>query len=689
MFAGQGGETSCFEAVAAGEIYCQICHTRGPAPLASVGTCLGVCETCQGQQVINLMLQQLAGQAPAQPMDGKEAGKDLLAILKHEVPSELPHVPGLLTYKQLQTDVWPEYLEDQYDCASTEQPSGDEPAEQLEGDETLMYDGELYDVFYPGVASPDEAEEVSTTCSEPRSSGSCAPPALSRQNSAEAAVADIVDCMRTANEARYPARARLFGLVQQAAEQALGAHFQRLALIGSTALRIDTPDSDLDVVAFTRSIPQEGQPFCSSAAPNPAESLRRIARAIQQKDSKVKLQVVDCARVPVLTVASEDGNITLDLTVDQPLGEWHVRWFESLWQSDSDIAYSTLQELPDPIPEAFPDAWELNLEAMVLRLVKWWVRRRCIPLPKEGGYPSIVWTLMVLHVLRCTLFVRIMPLSLDRQAGASQQSRALLGGIAAFFNRFSECQFAGTLCFSSGSYGTHTAFHPLVQDEDSMNDWQISPPPQSGSLSVLDPTTTSEASLAWGIQPSDLAPTLPPATMLLQAWELQRAQHLSAVALAAAHEELPGVSGGLALLELFAEAGQASNTLPAAMPVDPAGVLLLREGELMVGVLKKISAKPGWSAPFLHRRDVQSGLAVELCDVNNDGVLTPRRGLVSEHWFHPWDFVCMVVLEKTMVKARRQGKHTPYTRATVQRFRLSKDSLERWRGMLELLHMHN
>eukprot|EP00930_Biecheleria_cincta_P040225 TRINITY_DN27576_c0_g1_i1.p1 TRINITY_DN27576_c0_g1~~TRINITY_DN27576_c0_g1_i1.p1 ORF type:complete len:689 (-),score=124.45 TRINITY_DN27576_c0_g1_i1:133-2199(-) len=688
MPAGQQGEAGS-GAFAAGEIYCQVCQTRGPAPLASLGTFVGVCETCQGRQAISSLLllqQQLAGQTLFQPINGKEAGKHLLAMLKHEIPNELPCVPGLLSLTQLQSNLWPEYIE-AYDSGCTEKLDGNEPAEQLEGDETLMFNGELYDVFYPGVSSPDEIEEVSTTCSEARSFGSCAAAThattLSRQNSAEAGIADIVDCMRTANVARYPARARLFALVQQAAEQALGAHFERLALIGSTALRIDTPDSDLDVVAFTRSVPQEGQSFCLIAAPKPAESLRRIARAIQAKDSQVKLQVVDCARVPVLTVAAEDGSITLDLTVDQPLGEWHVQWFQSLWQSDSDIAYSTLQELPDTTPEEFLDSWDLTLEAMVLRLVKWWLRRRCIPLPKEGGYPSIVWTLMVLHVLRCTLFVN------ECDARASQQSRALLEAIAAFFDRFSECGFAGTLCFSSGSYGTHAAFHPLVQGQNSMDDWQTSLEPNSGYLSVLDPTTTSEASLAWGIQPSDLAPMLPPATMLLQSWELQRAQRLSATALAAAYEELPGVSGRAALQELFAEAGQTSNTLPAAMPVDPTGVLLLREGELQVGILKKISPKPGWSAPFLHRRDVHSGIAVELCDVKKDGVLIPQRGLVSEHWFHPWDFVCTVNLEKTLVRARRHGKNTQYHRPAEQRFRLSKDSLERWKDMWALLIVHN
>jgi len=111
---------------------------------------------------------------------------------------------------------------------------------------------------------------------------------------------------------------------------------------------------------------------------------------------------VDCARVPVLTVWSKDGRLSLDLTVDQPLGEWHVLWFQSLWQWDP---FASLPEtLPPPIGED-KKHWSAGLEATVLRCIKWWLRRRNIPVSKEGGYPTVVWTLMVLHVLRCSVFV--------------------------------------------------------------------------------------------------------------------------------------------------------------------------------------------------------------------------------------------------------------------------------------------
>jgi len=222
---------------------------------------------------------------------------------------------------------------------------------QLEGDETLLGpDGDLYDVFYPS-AGADEKEEVSTACSESQADfmyepgdiadKECHPyPVFScRESSAEAGIADVVEFMRNAAVARYPARARFFELVQEAAAEALGMHFERLALVGSTALKIDTPDSDLDVVAFTRAALKEADSDAQelSFPPSPVESLRRIAQRLAARDAGLKLQLVDCSRVPVLTVVSADEELSLDLTVDQPLGELHVLWFQKFWREPSEV----------------------------------------------------------------------------------------------------------------------------------------------------------------------------------------------------------------------------------------------------------------------------------------------------------------------------------------------------------------
>ncbi|CAJ1367603.1 unnamed protein product [Effrenium voratum] len=473
---------------------------------------------------------------------------------------------------------------------------------------------------------------------------------MSRQRSAEVGIEGIVDFMRTATKARYPSRVRLYKLVHSAAQSALAEHFERMALIGSTALRIDTPDSDLDVVVYTRA----EEPL------NPVEALRKITEVLKSEED-LKLQLVDCARVPVLTVLSEDGRLSLDLTVDQPLGEWHVLWFQSLWQWAPLPATETL---PPPMEEG--DDWASGLEATALRCIKWWLRRRNIPVSKEGGYPTVVWTLMVLHVLRCSVFV---------DESKKHGNRALLGAIAAFFDRFASERSGGTLSFCMGPDGMSSAFHPQYEEPHLRYTSE-----SYGALSVLDPTTTCEQSIAWGVMPSDLAPPLPPATRLLHSYELRRAQRLSAQVLSAEREV--GDGGGQALEDLFTETSTACNTMPAAMPSHTLGVMVLRDGELSVGLLTKVWPKPGWTAPFLHRRDTHSAFCLQLCEVRCDGLLTPWESMVKQHWFKACDFVCLAGLQPMVTRGQCRGK---YLRRERNRWKLDPESLERWHQMYELL----
>eukprot|EP00435_Cladocopium_sp_Y103_P056364 s361_g19.t1 len=229
---------------------------------------------------------------------------------------------------------------------------------------------------------------------------------------------------------------------------------------------------------------------------DPVDALQKIAECLKEEEA-LKLQLVDCARVPVLTVWSEDGRLSLDLTVDQPLGEWHVLWFQSLWQWDP---FAALPEtLPPPIGED-KDHWSSGLEATALRCIKWWLRRRNIPVSKEGGYPTVVWTLMVLHVMRCSVFV-------NEEGKKEQGQRALLSAIAAFFDRFAGSGLMGTLCFSMGPDGVSSVFHPCEEGQALMDYTSETP-----GFSVLDPTTTCDLSVAYGVVPSELAPPLPPAT---------------------------------------------------------------------------------------------------------------------------------------------------------------------------------
>eukprot|EP00434_Breviolum_minutum_P024537 symbB.v1.2.021672.t1/scaffold1886.1/size97136/11 len=208
------------------------------------------CEVCHGRKVIGSLLGQLET-APVDP----DAGQQLLAMLQPMQSEWLwngemdPENFGYLGCDYMD---YVNYLEPWSDGGSS--------ASQLEGDETLIGpDGAVYDVFYPS-KSGDEKEETSTTCSD--CAGSPVP--MSRQRSAETSIAGVLDFMRSTALARYPARVQLYEKVCSAAKTALGAHFGRMALIGSTALRIDTPDSDLDVVVYTCTSALKQKTFCGA-----------------------------------------------------------------------------------------------------------------------------------------------------------------------------------------------------------------------------------------------------------------------------------------------------------------------------------------------------------------------------------------------------------------------------------------
>jgi len=318
---------------------------------------------------------------------------------------------------------------------------------ELSGDESLLGpDGELYEIFYPGDSPP---EELSPRFAETSSDASVGSPDQhvtlelhsgtevaaagnwqsldtgtgKPQTSAEVGILGILTFMRGVAAVSYPARSQLFDTVQTAAAIALGDHFERFALVGSTALRIDTPDSDLDAVVFTRSsVSPSGEDLHPPLA---TDALRRITEMLRASDPSLRLQLVDCTRVPVLTVFSSDGELSLDLTVDQPLSEWHVLWLQSQ-RKDPVFDLPFMQGVPVPTL----DGWEQGLEAAALRCIKWWLRRRHIPVSKEGGYPTVVWTLMVIHALRCSVFYNE---GNGDDACTTVNERTLLGAIAAFF----------------------------------------------------------------------------------------------------------------------------------------------------------------------------------------------------------------------------------------------------------------
>jgi len=515
-----------------------------------------------------------------------------------------------------------------------------QPSSAWGGEDIVGPDGEIYEVFYPKAHEDDELEGPDGMSTQLPGSPqdlelveefeTWQPVVDWVSTEAEVRIAAMVEHMSRQAVSSYPARHALFETVKAATEEALGDHFDSFALVGSTAMRIDTPDSDLDAVAFTKD---------AAGSPEPRDALRLVAERLEEREGgQLGLQLVPCARVPVLTVLSADGTQSLDLTVNETVGLWHVWWFQT----------HRAQLVTDPIPLQYVPAPALEgssqgLEADALRCVKWWLRRRRIPVAKEGGYPSVVWTLVVLHVLRCSLFL----------AGGDGQrdSLTLLGALAAFFDRLAESGLTGTFFFEGG---TNAAF---LQGA-------AAAPPASG-LSVIDPTTTCEESVAWGITPTDLAPKTSAATQLLHRCELRRAQRLSAIALGVGRVDsqeraAAELSGAEALQELFADVGESVNSLPSEVPAEPCAVVAVQEGgAVLTGLLEQVRPKPGWTAPFLRRDDIRSGFALRRCEVDTvTGSLVEYQDADALEWFHPSDFVCAVPLRRCREPAAgRQQAH--------------------------------
>mmetsp|Transcript_22769 Transcript_22769/g.51985 ORF Transcript_22769/g.51985 Transcript_22769/m.51985 type:complete len:891 (+) Transcript_22769:110-2782(+) len=561
---------------------------------------------------------------------------------------------------------------------------------KVSGDETMEGpDGHMYEVFYPECCSPENLlAEVETTVPD---SHETSPRNLSTSSSASSAgegcgsqqvpmlpeepqeclcahsntaaeqwIEDIMHFMCSLSYERYPSRVRLFEMVQGAVTTALGDSFERLALVGSTALRIDTPDSDLDAVAFTRQVSKSEE---ASKPPMPAEALHWIAMVLAGFDATLNLQLVDCTRVPVLTVSTCDGQLSLDLTVDQHLSESHVLWYQSQ-QAEPWRAPAPLHSVPPPLLLG----WEQGLDSAALRCVKWWLRRRRLPVGKEGGYPTFVWTLMVIYVLRCSLLVKESSCSIcgcsNDKAPSPTSPRTLLGAIAAFFDRFADGGLQGRLFFRNGS----AVFQDCAQAGIEL-----------GEFSVFDPTTTDEINMASGASPVELAPQISMATKLLYAYELHRAECLTTAAIASEATAFAQQECNV-LRRLFADIDEWQNALPATLSEHTlTGVYVVCAGQLHLGLLQEIQPKPGWTATFLHRADDRSDLWAQICTVDRyTGLVTPvplEEG--SGMWFHPCDFVCQAFLN---VEACPEQGYTS--------MRLEGEALERWFDMNAILGNH-
>eukprot|EP01053_Blabericola_migrator_P001961 Blabericola_migrator_1__1960@NODE_1534_length_4329_cov_124_536368_g1008_i0_p1_GENE_NODE_1534_length_4329_cov_124_536368_g1008_i0NODE_1534_length_4329_cov_124_536368_g1008_i0_p1_ORF_typecomplete_len1372_score180_69PAP_central/PF04928_17/0_00043NTP_transf_2/PF01909_23/0_1_NODE_1534_length_4329_cov_124_536368_g1008_i01014216 len=173
-----------------------------------------------------------------------------------------------------------------------------------------------------------------------------------------------------------------------------------ISVAGSTAYEVDAKGSDLDVVLLTNL----GAPLWVlqhimnylSATQNYHKKTGRSSWPLRD----VKLQLVQSARVPVLSIATPKG-LLCDVSVNTLNSVKHTEYFKRVISCK---------------PQLRP----------LMRLMKYWAKVRRLPTMKEGGLPAIVWMMITVYFANCPLNTLIDSLKpYEEEAWASSHKASL------------------------------------------------------------------------------------------------------------------------------------------------------------------------------------------------------------------------------------------------------------------------
>lgn len=350
-------------------------------------------------------------------------------------------------------------------------------------------------------------------------------------------------------------------LVETACRAATGTDFKKLVLVGSIALSLETPGSDVDLVCLTTSTAQGVDTI------DILHKVREFLMANYQHSGypdNFRALVIDDARVPILSLLS-GNHVLVDLSVNSQNSLDHVDWFRRV----------------GPAPTSLASVTDIPVRTAALRLIKWWLRLRRLPRAKSGGLPTIAWMLLVIH-------------SSSEHAntahpggGGDRRMAQILGLLSSFFQMYTTVSgLDGVLQFeqdsSSSTFQRRDGARKLCQAE----------------LTVVDPNS--------GI---NLTPPMSPAMHLLLVHELLRARSLL--------KEASPTGNSTWLQRVFEPVPEFSNSLPAST-TETFGALVLvekaAEGVCTVELVRisKIHKLPWWKAPFLPRWDRQTTLEAQL-----------------------------------------------------------------------------
>jgi len=446
---------------------------------------------------------------------------------------------------------------------------------------------------------------------------------------------------------------QLVSAVEDACRSALGSRFRMLELVGSTALGIETPGSDVDVVCFTSDshadeelAHMEAERLATVQRAQDLEALQRVHAALSKfigryADMSIVSAGICEARVPILGVlwSFPAGSIAVDLSMNQQRPVDHVRWFQQ-------VAGTQL-----PVVHKSPPVAASKL-VTVVRCIKWWMKQRQIPRFKEGGLPTFVWLLLALHI--CSSHKDEENSDEGKKIGEERPIVAIVKMLAAFFHHYaSAASMNGTLSFRTSPVSSEFKAAPQV---DSFP-W--------ARLCVMDPATGCEELVQR---------ELPPATQLLIFHELRRAS----VRMPDASQVASQGCDCRFLKEIFEPVHDNINLLPAYLTEGLGALVLLGDpssgvGNIEVAIIHYIVPKEGWLAPFLHRTDKSSELHAQLLDVADHGRWgVQRKGTML---LCPCHFVCRAGLSD----AGARGRHL-LDLETLERLRRMQGYLEELRG---------
>ncbi|CAJ1395709.1 unnamed protein product [Effrenium voratum] len=379
-------------------------------------------------------------------------------------------------------------------------------------------------------------------------------------------------------------------LVETACRTVLDSDFKEMVLVGSLALSLETPGSDVDVVCMTH----------SPADQVDAVAVLRKVKEILTSDSHssgfpegFQAVVIDDARIPILAVSSEN-QVLVDLAINSHHSIQHVKWFHHI----------------GAVPPNPPKVVQVPVLTVTLRCIKWWLRMRRIPRMKDGALPTVAWMLLAMHVSA-------------EQSGclapdllAENPFSAVLTLLSAFFQRYTTVSgLDGKLRFEKGSAVSVFQQHARPKR------------PCHADLVVIDPET--------GV---NLAPPMSPATHILLVHELLRARSLLKDTLCSGQSHY--------LHAAFQPVPEFANSLPASSSGSfDALVFVNGNGESSCTVelvrIHSVHKTPWWQAPFLARWDMQSRLEAHLfCEQQAAG----RCCFVQSQaiTLAPWNFICRV-----------------------------------------------